>query len=81
MPDETANLSRYARVPFDVQVQIDRIRMRIADLLNLKAGAVVALRKPAGDSFDVLVGGARIGSGEAVVVNDTVGVRLTLEEN
>ena len=77
-----AELSRFAAVPFDVQVQLDRISMKIAAILELKVGSVVTLKKPAGDNFDVLVGGARLGSGEVVIVDNTMAVRLTgLEES
>ena len=76
------NLSRFAKVPFEVQIQLDRITMRVSEILELKVGSVVTLRKPAGDQFDVLIGGARIGSGEAVISGDSIGVRLTgLEGN
>ena len=82
MADNRSNLSRFAKVPFDIQVQLDRITMRIGDILNLKVGTVITLRKPAGDNFDVLAGGARIASGEVVILDNAMGVRLTgLEGN
>ena len=41
------NLSRFAKVPFEVQIQLDRITMRVSEILELKVGSVVTLRKPA----------------------------------
>ena len=75
--NEAAKMNRFSRVPFEIHVQLDRISMRIGDILELKAGSVVALKKPAGDNFDVLVGGTRLGSGEVVLMDNSMAVRLT----
>ncbi len=78
---EDPTLMRFARVPFAVQVELDRVRLKVREILELKAGSVVVLKKPAGENFDVLVGGTRIGSGEVVIVENFMAVRLSgLEE-
>lgn len=64
-------------VPLEVTVQLGRTRMPIRQLLQLSAGSVVELGKPAGERLDVLVNGKPIARGEVVVVNDRFGVRLT----
>lgn len=64
-------------VPLEVTVQLGRTRMPIRQLLQLSAGSVVELGKPAGERLDVLINGKPIARGEAVVVNDRFGVRLT----
>ncbi len=33
--------------------------------------------RSAGENIDILVGGALLGSGEIVIIEDTVGVRIT----
>ena len=70
-------LIRFEGIPFDLQVQLDRRTLRVRDLLDLKVGSVVPLTRPLGMNFDVLVGGARVGSAEVVVLGDAVAVRLT----
>jgi flagellar motor switch protein FliN len=77
MPDTDPKLTRFARVPFDVLVRLDQVRLRIGDILELKVGSVLTLEKKAGQNLDVLVGGSRLGSGEMVVVDNTMAVRLT----
>jgi flagellar motor switch protein FliN/FliY len=64
-------------VPLEVTVQLGRTRMPIRQLLQLAAGSVVELEKAAGERLDVLINGKPIARGEAVVVNDRFGVRLT----
>ena len=51
--------------------------MLIRDLLQLKAGSVVELKKLAGESLDVVINDKVIARGEAVVVNEKFGIRLT----
>jgi flagellar motor switch protein FliN/FliY len=64
-------------VPLDVSVELGRTRMSIQDLLNLSPGSVVELDKVAGEPLDVLINDRLIARGEAVVVNDKFGVRIT----
>jgi flagellar motor switch protein FliN/FliY len=51
--------------------------MTIQDLLGLAPGAVVELDKVAGEPLDILVNNRLVARGEAVVVNDKFGVRIT----
>jgi flagellar motor switch protein FliN/FliY len=64
-------------VPVEVRVEIGRKRLRIAEVLRLGAGSVVELDKASGESLDVYVNDRRIARGEAVVVGDRYGIRLT----
>ena len=64
-------------VPLKVTVELGRKKMRISELLNLSKGAVVELEKAAGEPLDVLVNDQLVARGEAVVINDKFGVRLT----
>jgi len=52
-------------------------RLPLRTLLQLGAGSVIELAKLAGEPLDVLVNGKPIARGEAVMVNDKFGVRLT----
>ena len=71
------NLDLLLDVPLEVTVEIGRTRLAIRDLLQLGQGSVVELAKLAGEPLDVLINGRPIARGEAVMVNDKFGVRLT----
>ena len=64
-------------VKLEVAVVLGTTRMLIRDLLELDVNSIVELRKLAGESLDVGVNDKVIARGEAVVINDKFGVRLT----
>lgn len=64
-------------VPLEVMVQLGRTRMTIHELLSLGAGSVVELDKVAGEPLDIIINDRLVARGEAVVVNDKFGVRIT----
>ncbi len=64
-------------VPLEVTAEIGRATLPLRDLLQLNQGSVVELDKLAGEPLDVLVNGKLVARGEAVMVNDKFGVRLT----
>jgi flagellar motor switch protein FliN/FliY len=76
-PTSTPNLDLLLDVPLDVAVEIGRTRVAIRDLLQLGQGSVLELAKAAGEPLDVLINGRPVARGEAVMVNDRFGVRLT----
>lgn len=61
----------------DVDVELDRTTMTVKALLALEPGSVIAMRRSAGENIDILIGGAQIGNGEIVIIEDTVAVRIT----
>lgn len=64
-------------IPLEVTAEIGRAKLPLRELLQLNAGSVVELMKVAGEPIDVLVNGKLVARGEAVMVNDKFGVRLT----
>lgn len=64
-------------VPLSVTVELGRTRLPINTILALAKGSVIELDKVAGEPLDVRVNGHLIARGEAVVVQDRFGVRLT----
>jgi flagellar motor switch protein FliN/FliY len=66
-----------ADVPIDVQVELGRRIMTIAQILQLGSESVLRIARSAGDNIDILVGATLIGYGEIVIIEDTVGVRIT----
>ena len=64
-------------VEVELTLEIGRKRMRIADVVKLGPGRTVELDKLAGEPLELLVNGRIIGRGEAVVVGDRYGIRIT----
>ena len=76
-PGEERRLDLLLDVPLDLSVELGRTRMTIQDLLGLGPGSVIELDKIAGEALDILVNDRLVARGEAVVVNDKFGVRIT----
>jgi flagellar motor switch protein FliN len=70
-------ISHIADVPIGVDVELDRRIMTLREVLELEPGAVIKMSRSAGENIDVLVGGSILGNGEIVIIEDTVGVRMT----
>lgn len=64
-------------IPLDVSAELGRARLLINELLQLGQGSVVELNKLAGEPLEVYVNGKMIARGEAVVINEKFGIRLT----
>lgn len=78
IPDTShRNLSLIMDIPLRVAVELGRTKMVVNDLLNLGQGSVIELNKLAGEPMEVLVNDKLVARGEAVVVNEKFGVRLT----
>lgn len=64
-------------VPLEVMVQLGRTRLTIQELLTLGPGSVIELDKVAGEPLDIIINDRLVARGEAVVINDKFGVRIT----
>jgi flagellar motor switch protein FliN/FliY len=64
-------------IPLDVSAELGRARLLINELLQLGQGSVVELNKLAGEPLEVYVNGKIVARGEAVVINEKFGIRLT----
>jgi flagellar motor switch protein FliN/FliY len=71
------NLDLILDIPLKVTVELGRTKMLVSELLNLGQGSVIELSKLAGEPMEVLVNDKLVARGEAVVVNEKFGVRLT----
>ncbi len=63
-------------IPLQISIEVGRMRLRVRDLMRLASGAVIELKKPAGEPFDVCVNGVSVGRGEVIAVEQTSGVRI-----
>ena len=66
-----------AEVPVDIEVELDRRVMTTREVLALEEGAVIATPRSAGENIDIYIGGVLCGSGEIVVIENVLGVRIT----
>jgi flagellar motor switch protein FliN len=64
-------------IPLDVSAELGRTKLLINELLQLGQGSVVELNKLAGEPLEIFVNGKLVARGEAVVINEKFGVRLT----
>lgn len=71
------NIDFLLDVTLSVSVEVGKTRMTIQDLLQLSQGSVIELSKFAGEPLDVYINDRLVARGEAVVVNEKFGVRVT----
>lgn len=77
MADDIREIEFLYDVELELSVVLGTNRMLIRELLGLKTGSIVELSKLAGESLDVVINDKVIARGEAVVVNEKFGIRLT----
>jgi len=70
-------IGHLADIPIDVEIQLARKVMALRDILALTVGSVIKMPRSAGENIDILAGGTLIGSGEVVIIEETVGIRIT----
>ena len=70
-------ITHLADIPIFIDVELARKTMTVASILGLEKGSVIKMNRSAGDNIDILVGGALVGSGEIVIIEEAVGVRIT----
>ena len=51
--------------------------MRTREVLELEEGSIIQTSRSAGENIDIYIGGLLCGSGEIVVTENTLGVRIT----
>ena len=72
--EEIASL---AEIPVEIEVELDRRTLRTREVLELEEGMVLGTSRSAGENIDIYVGGVLCASGEIVVIENTLGVRIT----
>ncbi len=70
-------IAALADIPIDVEIELARKTIPLREILALSPGSVIKLPRSAGENIDILAGGTELGSGEIVIIEDTVGVRIT----
>ncbi len=72
--DEIHHLSD---VPVLLDVELDRTTMTVREILRIDAGSVLRMTRSAGENIDILIDGTLVGSGEIVIMEDVMGIRVT----
>lgn len=70
-------LGHFSDVPMDVLVELDRTVMQVRELLALESGHVLKMSRSAGENLNIVVGGALLAFGEIVIIESSMGVRIT----
>jgi len=61
----------------EIEIELDRRIMTTREILRLEQGSVIETVRSAGENIDIYIGGVLCGSGEIVVIESTLGVRIT----
>ena len=70
-------IAHLADIGIDLEVELDRKRMRVRDILDLSPSSVIKMDRSAGENIDILVDQMLIGFGEIVIIEDAMGIRIT----
>ena len=70
-------LSFVMDVPVELTIELGRKTTKIGEVLRLGPGSILELNKANGEPLDVYVNNRLIARGEAVVVGERYGIRLT----
>ena len=75
--DGDTGFALLAEVQLEVTVELGRRKLPLADLLHLTNGSIIELEKLVGEPLEVYANGRLIAEGEAVVIDEQFGVRIT----
>jgi len=72
-----AELARMSDIPVEINVEMDRRILTMREILELREGSLIGTLRSAGENIDIYIGGALVGFGEIVVIENLLGVRIT----
>ncbi len=75
--EESRNINLLLDVEMEVTVELGKTQKTIKDILSMGEGTIITLNRLAGETLDVLVNGKPIAKGEAIVIEEYFGVRIT----
>ena len=77
MEMDPKDLDRVLDVRIELAVELGRRRVRISEVLSLGPGSVIEFPKSADEPLDIMVNDQLVARGEAVVIGERYGVRIT----
>lgn len=63
-------------VVITMAAELDRRTITVSELVRLEAESVVTLSRPAGENIDIYIGDTLLGSGEILVIDGTLSIRV-----
>jgi flagellar motor switch protein FliN/FliY len=60
-----------------LEVELDRKVMTLRELMQIEVGGVLRMARSAGENIDILVEGTVIAFGEIVIIEDSMGIRVS----
>ncbi len=75
-PAEHLGIRDIRKVKLPITAELGSCTMLVRDVLELRPGSVLPLRKQAGEMADLYVGGIPLAKGEVVVLGDILHVRI-----
>jgi flagellar motor switch protein FliN/FliY len=72
--EEIASLSE---IPVEIEIELDRRVMTTREVLRLEEGSIIGTSRSAGENIDIYIGGVLSASGEIVLIENALGVRIT----
>lgn len=73
---ETSALHAFLDVELQVAVDVGQGQFTIREILDLQRGAIVPLDKLSGEAVDIRVGNELLATGEVIVIQDKLRVRV-----
>ncbi len=70
-------VAHIANVRIEIEVQLDRRWMKLSDILALEEGSIIEMNRSAGENIDIFIGQKLSAFGEIVIIESTMGVRIT----
>lgn len=64
-------------IPLQLSVELGRTKMMLKDILELGTGSIIELDHLAGEPVDIMLNNKLLAKGEVVLIDDSLGVRLT----
>ena len=64
-------------VPIEISVELDRRLLKVREIIDLQAGSIIEMDRSAGENIDIYVGRKLVAFGEIVIIENTMGVRIT----
>jgi flagellar motor switch/type III secretory pathway protein FliN len=79
--EETPTLDRFRLIediPLVLRAELDRTTISFRDLIRLDVDSLLPLTRPTGENIDLYAGEVLMGSGEILVIDSTMAVRIAV---
>ena len=73
---DVTELARFMDLSLEIEALVEGPRLRVGDLMALRAGSVIETAMPAGEDIDVFAGQSALGVGELAASRGRVIVRM-----